>query len=295
MLLVSDYSVLLDHRDSPRETEEAIEFTGTHEGANGQDHKVTIRFPKSNTKDVEFLNAVIEDGIEKDDANRMIVGVTGPACPEITAATVTIPSKTVGDNVLPETDEKCAQTKHLIVDAQVVRQKDPLEAVSSTAVVIGEGILNTYLDLKVPENVRFKSYKVCEELNLCIPAASELNETVDPLKVIPAEGHPVKRFFQAATSEDQPSSFPSGYVTVTGFLEFSEGGFYGKSKNAVAYSRLRLVATDVIPLGIAPNNKSEGKRQQQMMQQKRKVIQFGSDSSEDNPSVKRRSLSSLRG
>lgn len=294
MLQVADYSVLLDHEYQPQETDSYVTFKGTHEGANGSDHDVTLRIPTVNKDDQQFIKDLIADAIDRDDADAMLIGVTGPACPEVTAALITVPEKEVKGETLPEAEEKCSQIKNLIVDVQSLRQKDPREPISSTAIVIGEGLINTYLTKDQRSNGDMpKGYKVCEELNLCTPAASELNETVDPLKVKPAEGLPVARFFEAATTEDAPASFPSGYVTVTGFLEFGEGGFYGQSGKPVAYSRLRLVATDVIPLGIAPNGRSEGKRQQQMMQQRKRVMRFG-DSSEDNASTKKRSLSSLK-
>lgn len=295
MLQALDYSVTLDTSKETEEGEGCIKFFGVHEAADGNNHPVTIMVNEDNKETADLMADLLQYSIDEDDL--VTVGVTGKACPEISAALIEVPGKTQNGKDLPDTEETCAQCKMLIIDAQTVRQKDPDEPVSSTVVAIGIGKVNDYLprnkdgengSVKVPDN-----YMVCDELHLCIPAMSELNETVDPMKIRAGEGLPVGKFFEPATEENMPSAFPSGYVCVTGLLEFGEGGFYNSRGNAVAYSRLRLVATDVIPLGIAPNGKAEGKRQVQMLSQRKKVVRFG-DKSEDKAPKKRRSLSELK-
>ena len=292
MLQALDYSVTLDAEKEPEECDGCTKFFGVHEAADGNNHPVTVKVADGNKETHDLLTDLLQYSIDENDL--VTVGVTGKACPEISAALIEVPGKSQNGKELPDTEEVCAQCKMLIIDAQTIRQKDPDEPVSSSVVAVGIGKVNDYLprnkdgETEIPSN-----YMVCDELHLCIPAMSELNETVDPMKIRAGEGLPVGKFFEPATEENMPSAFPSGYVCVTGLLEFGEGGFYNNRGNAVAYSRLRLVATDVVPLGIAPNGKAEGKRQVQMLSQRKKVVRFG-DKSEDKAPKKRRSLSELR-
>ncbi len=298
MLQALDYSVTLDTEQEPKQEDGYIVFGGVHEGANDQNHLIQLRVSDKNKTTQEYINDVLNDSVESGYLNTL--GVTGPACPEISATYVDVSGKTLkkangSEEELPDTQESCAQAKTLIIDVQTARQKHPDEPTASTVVAVGLGGINTYfpkpkdgVEAKVPAD-----YQVCNEMHLCIPAMSEVNETVDPIKVRPGEGLAVEKFFAPATERDMPSAFPSGYVTVTGLLEFGEGGFYNRQGSPVAYSRLRLVATDVIPLGIAPNGKSEGKRQVQMLGQKKKVVRF-SEQSEDKAPPKRRSLADLK-
>ena len=289
MLQAVDYSVTLDPEESPVECDGYTTFKGIHEAADDNNHPVELRVASGNKQSLDYLQDLHAYSIEEQDL--VTVGVTGLACPEISAERIEVTGKEQ-----EPTEEACAQAKNLIIDVQTVRQKHPEEPVSSQVVAVGHGIVNTYLPKGV-ESVKDdgfpKNYQVCEEMNLCIPAMSEVNETVDPIKVKPAEGLPVKAFFEPATEANQPSNFPSGYVSVTGLLEFGEGGFFNSSGKAIAFSRLRLIVTDVVPLGISPNGKSEGKRQVQMLGQKKRVVRFG-DKSEDSAPKQKRSLSSLK-